>query len=172
VGRPVLFGLLWASRGEIVEMDCVTMVLVERQTGIPLDLIIFINSFLYEKLTDENFKLAIQLWFSKEKECKWRFGHIRYWNTSRVTNMENAFSNRKAFNEDISHWNVRNVTNMRTLFQNASSFNGNLSRWDVRNVQDMSGMFLGALVFNGDLGQWDVGNVTNMYAMFYVRSSI
>jgi hypothetical protein len=42
-------------------MDCVTMKLVERETGLPLDLVVLINSFLYERLTDENFKQAIAL---------------------------------------------------------------------------------------------------------------
>jgi hypothetical protein len=37
------------------------MVLVERETGLPLDLVVLINSFLYERLTDENFKQAIAL---------------------------------------------------------------------------------------------------------------
>ena len=54
------------------------MVLVERGTGLPLDLVVLINSFLYEKLTDENFKQAIALWFENEEECKWRFGHIEH----------------------------------------------------------------------------------------------
>lgn len=50
-------------------MDSVTMVLVERGTGLPLDLVVLINSFLYERLTDENFKQAIALWFRNEEEC-------------------------------------------------------------------------------------------------------
>jgi hypothetical protein len=49
-------------------MDVVTMILVERETGLPLDLIILINSFLYEKLTDENFRDATRLWFSNEED--------------------------------------------------------------------------------------------------------
>jgi hypothetical protein len=43
-------------------MDVLTMVLIERGTGIPLDLVILINKFLYEKITDENFQQAIYLW--------------------------------------------------------------------------------------------------------------
>jgi hypothetical protein len=50
-------------------MDVLTMVLIERATGIPLDLVVFINAFLYEKLTDENFCQAISLWFGNEEEC-------------------------------------------------------------------------------------------------------
>jgi hypothetical protein len=53
------------------------MVLVERETGIPLDLVVFINSYLLsEELTDENFQQAIALWFENEEECRFRFGHI------------------------------------------------------------------------------------------------
>jgi hypothetical protein len=64
------------------------LVLVEKRTVLPLDLVVLINSFLYERLTDENFHEAIALWFENEEECRWRFGHISDWNTSRVTNME------------------------------------------------------------------------------------
>jgi hypothetical protein len=46
-------------------MDVLEMVLMERATGIPLDLIILIRSFLYEKLTDENFFTAVGLWFGR-----------------------------------------------------------------------------------------------------------
>jgi hypothetical protein len=86
------------------EMDCVTMVLVERETGLPLDLVVLINSFLYERLTDENFKQAIALWFENQEQCKFRFGHISDWNTSRVTNMKKIFYRRSGFNENIGQW--------------------------------------------------------------------
>jgi hypothetical protein len=61
-------------------MDCVTMKLVERSTILPLDLVVLINSFLSERLTDENFKQVIALWFENQEECKSRFGHISDWN--------------------------------------------------------------------------------------------
>jgi hypothetical protein len=112
-------------------MDGVTLKLVERDTGLPLDILIFINSFLYEKLTDENFQQAIALWFANEEECKFRFGHISFWNTSRVTNMEMIFSNQFLFNEDLSRWDVSHVTSMSGMFYESSQFNGDLSRWDV-----------------------------------------
>jgi surface protein len=98
------------------------MKLVERSTILPLDLVVLINSFLYERLTDENFKQAIALWFENKEECKFRFGHISDWNTSRVTNMEGAFYNRSNFNENIGQWDVSNVTNMRAMFQNQLLF--------------------------------------------------
>jgi hypothetical protein len=33
-------------------MDCVTMVLVERETGLPLDLVVLINNFLHERISN------------------------------------------------------------------------------------------------------------------------
>jgi surface protein len=152
------------------EMDVVEMVLMERATGIPLDLIILIRSFLYEKLTDENFFDAVRLWFGDKKKCRLKFGHISSWNTSRVTNMEMAFSGRRRFDEDLSRWNVSNVTSMNYMFDGATQFNGDLSRWDVSRVTDMSSMFRGATQFNGDISQWDVRNVQNMEQMFYGAS--
>jgi surface protein len=89
---------------------------IERETGIPLDLVVLINNFFFEKLTDENFKQAIHMWFENEEECRWRFGHISDWNTSRVTDMNRAFYSRQTFNQNISRWNVRNVTDMSEMF--------------------------------------------------------
>jgi surface protein len=147
-------------------MDCVTMVLIQERTNLPLDLVVLIKSFLYEKLTDENFKQAIALWFQNEEECKWRFGHIRFWNTSRVTKMVWVFYQRNNFNEDLSGWNVSNVSDMESRFYLASDFNGDLSQWNVSKVTCMNQMFAGAREFNGDLSRWNVSNVTSLYAMF------
>jgi surface protein len=145
---------------------CVTMVLLERSTVLPLDLVVIINSFLYERLTDENFQQAIALWFENKEKCKFRFGHISDWKTSRVTNMEGRFSHRRNFNEDIGRWNVGRVTNMRGMFCEASEFDQDIGQWDVSNVTDMCGMFYRVYEFNKDIGQWDVRNVTNMSCMF------
>jgi surface protein len=142
------------------------MVLVERETGLPLDLVVLINSFLYERLTDENFYQAIALWFENKEECQFRFGHISDWNTSRVTNMRYAFSGRCDFNEDIGRWNVGNVTKKRFMFCRASQFNQDIGQWDVSNVTDMKGMFQEASQFNQDIGQWDVSRVTNIRWIF------
>jgi hypothetical protein len=90
-------------------MDILTMVLIQRGTGIPLDLVILINNFLYEKLLDNNIRHAFALWSRKKEECKWKFGHISNWITSRITNMSGAFYQQRLFNEDIRRWNVKNV---------------------------------------------------------------
>jgi surface protein len=148
------------------KMDCLTMKLVERSTVLPLDLVVLINSFLYERLTDENFRQAIRLWFENNELCRFQFGHISDWKTSRVTNMEGAFFRRQNFNEEIGRWNVGSVTNMRRMFYEASRFNQDIGQWDVSNVTDMRGMFEGASQFDQDIGQWDVNNVTDMGWMF------
>jgi surface protein len=148
------------------EMDCVTMVLVERETGLPLDLVVFINSFLYERLTDKNFKQATFLWFRNQEQCRFRFGHISDWNTSRVTNMRSTFQKASLFNQDIGQWNVRNVTDMEGMFFGASQFNQDIGQWDVGRVTNMGLMFSEASRFNQDIGQWNVSNVTDMWGMF------
>jgi surface protein len=132
---------------------------VERETGLPLDLVVFINSFLYERLTDENFQQAIALWFENKEQCRFRFGHISGWNSSRVTNMGFAFCGRSYFNEDISRWNVGRVTNMRFMFYEAYKFNQDIGQWDVSSVTNMEGIFNGASHFNRDIGQWNVSSV-------------
>jgi surface protein len=132
------------------------MKLVERETGLPLDLVVLINSFLYERLTDANFKQAIALWFGNKEECKFRFGHISDWKTSRVTNMGFAFYMRSHFNEDIGRWNVGNVTDMESMFDGASQFNQDIGQWDVSSVTSMGGMFYEASQFHADLSCWNV----------------
>jgi surface protein len=151
-------------------MNSVTMKLMERNTGLPLDLVVLINTFVYEKLTDRNFFDAVALWFDNNEECKWRFGPISCWNTSRITNMDYTFYNRKTFNEDISRWNVSKVRQMCFMFYKSTCFNGDISLWDVRQVTSMRGMFLEASRFNGDIGLWDVSNVQDMSSMFYGAS--
>ena len=80
-------------------MDVITMKLIENKLNLPLDIIIYINKFIYEKLNDNNFKEAINLWFKNKEECLFRFGHISYWNTSRVTDMSETFKNKRYFNK-------------------------------------------------------------------------
>jgi hypothetical protein len=50
------------------------MKLLERETGLPLDLVVLINSFLYEKLIDANIFNAITLWFKDEENAN--FGSV------------------------------------------------------------------------------------------------
>ena len=110
--------------------------------------------------TDENIIDAVKLWCSKHRAvAEARYGHIRVWNTSLVTNMSHLFFLKRAFNDNLSRWDVSNVTDMASMFCQAHAFNGDLSRWDTSNVTTMNYMFCNATAFNGDLRRWDTSNV-------------
>ena len=118
-------------------------------------------------LTKETLKEAVDLWCKNRDEAKERYGHIRRWDVSRVTNMSGLFQFKKKFNDNISRWDVSNVTNMSRMFSYAESFNQAIGDWDVSNVTDMSYMFSETHAFNQEsIGDWDVSNVTSMRFMF------
>ena len=92
--------------------------------------------------------------------------NISSWNTSCVTNMDNAFKNNTTFNEDISKWNTSCVISMNDMFNNASSFDCDIGQWDTSKVKSMSNMFNGAILFDGNIICWDVSQVINFNGMF------
>ena len=83
---------------------------------------------------------------------------------SKITSMQNLFSNFQTFNGDISRWDVSNVKNMSWMFRN-TDFNGDISKWNVSNVEEMKYMFC-LSKFNQDISKWDVSNVESMISMF------
>ena len=70
-----------------------------------------------------------------------KFGQIKDWNVTRVTDMSELFLNMEDFNESIGQWDTSNVTNMRSMFQGARSFNQPIGNWDTSKVTNMAGMF-------------------------------
>jgi surface protein len=93
---------------------------------------------------------------------------ISGWDTSSVTDMNNMFASAENI-PDISGWDTRNVTNMKGMFTSAENI-PDISIWDTRNVTNMSGMFA-SKSFNHDIKNWDVKNVTNMNSMFQNATS-
>ena len=64
------------------------------------------------------------------------------WDVSLVTSMEDLFSDKYDFNQDISRWETSNVKSMRQMFSQAQSFTASdLADWNVGKVKDMNGMF-------------------------------
>ena len=106
---------------------------------------------------------------------------IGNWDVSKVTSMQNMFSNQALFN--IHGWMGRvepsnNGTNVSKRSVQSASDSGtsqrsptcivyskavprsiSLGRWDVSNVNEMGYNFQGAQAFNQPLGDWDVSSV-------------
>jgi hypothetical protein len=96
---------------------------------------------------------------------------ISYWDTSEVTDMSDAFKNRRTFDQDISRWKVLNVVDFSGMFHGAQSFNQPLGLWNTSGATNMEYMFRGAVKFNQYIGGWNVSNVTNFSHMFFIASS-
>jgi len=130
--------------------------------------------------TDSDIRNAVEAWSllmtSSGEPLAVKYGHIRDWDTSRVTDMNKLFFMKngfflKNFNEDLSRWDTGNVTNMNGIFMFLESFTSDLSAWNTSRVTDMAGMFNGASAFTSDLSAWNTGNVTNMQHMFACAES-
>ena len=106
--------------------------------------------------------------FSQKKSFN---ADISKWDVSRATRMDNMFAGAADFNADISKWNVARVTRMDNMFDTASSFKADISEWDVSRVNTMAFMFYNAKSFNSDISKWDVSQVTDMNNMFAFASS-
>ena len=63
-------------------------------------------------ITNANIKEAVALWKSDQSNCTATYGHISFWDTGSVTDMDRLFYEATEFNEDISQWNVSNVEDM------------------------------------------------------------
>ena len=123
------------------------------------------------KFTNTTIKTGVAEWISNPTAATAKYGHIKDWDTSAVTNMTNLFQNRTTFNDDISNWNVSNVTNMYRMFGSAIKFNQPIGKWDVSKVQNMAYMFTSARSFNQPIGNWNVSKVTNMRGMFQIATA-
>ena len=138
---------------------------------LPLDLVWSIaQNYLkvYELLTNANIHEVVTRYCNPLTHAGFfaRFGDIKYWDVSKITNMQGLFRFMKHFNEDLSKWNTGAVTNMERMFDGANLFNGNIGDWNTSKVTDMSCMFCDAVMFNQDIGSWDTTVVTDMSIMF------
>ena len=90
-----------------------------------------------------------------------KYGKIKDWNTSDVTDMSYLFCGHSNFDEDISKWDTSNVVNMEGIFDSASNFDQSIGRWNTSNVTNMCRMFNGAYSFNQDISKWDTSNAVS-----------
>ena len=80
-------------------------------------------------LTNANIYEAVALWNSDKSSCITTYGHISFWDTGSVTNMDYLFCGIESwekcslsnvdFNEDLSKWDVSKVTSMRYVSMRA-----------------------------------------------------
>ncbi len=93
-------------------------------------------------------------------------GKIGHWDTSSVRSMKSTFHGAKAFNQPIRVWDTSRVKSMNQMFKFATSFHQQIWSWDTSSVTDMGEMFYHAESFNFYIGGWNTGRVKHMNAMF------
>jgi surface protein len=76
-------------------------------------------------MTDASLRTAVTAWITNAATASATYGPIAAWDTSRVTNMGQLFSNQKMFtggsDADISRWNTASVANAAQMFLNTVS---------------------------------------------------
>ena len=72
---------------------------------------------------------------------KLQFSVMKDWDVSKVTNMQELFKGKEAFNGDLSGWDTSSLTNAYQMFYSCALFNSDISNWDVSNVENFQSMF-------------------------------
>ena len=116
----------------------------------------YMNTYTFE--TKEELQEAVNLWFEDKEECIKKYGHMSFWDVSKITDMSYLFSNRIMFNEDISRWDVSNVENMYRIFYYCYNFNQPIGKWNVSNVTYAEEMFCYCHSFKQSLKEWKFSN--------------
>ena len=91
---------------------------------------------------------GIDEWLQDPVSTEQARGHINYWDTSNVTDMNELFSG---------------------TFSDPGTFNTTIGQWDTSRVTSMYRMFYYARSFDQDVNGWNVSRVTKFSSMFYVR---
>jgi surface protein len=107
--------------------------------------------------------LSISGVLNTELEPKLDMGHVRAWNTSQKTDMQQLFREKHVFNDDIIRWDTSKVTTIEEMFHYALAL---LTRWDTSKVTTMEKMFHYTHAFNEDLSKSDTSQVAAMGKMF------
>ena len=129
------------------------------------------NSHLFKSV--EELKNAVKIWYRLKYIDKYelalqkfRYGHIYYWNTKYITNMDSLFKDMTYFNDNIEIWDVSNVLSFSNMFSNCETFNQPLNKWNVSNVKNMCNMFYRCKMFNQSLNNWNVEKLIISQNMF------
>jgi surface protein len=92
-------------------------------------------------------------------------GNISNWVHSGVTNVYRMLINSVAFNQDLDTWNTSGVTNWYEMMRSCTAFNGDVSNWSVKG--SLNSVFLGCTSFTGTgLSTWNTSNATSLINLF------
>ena len=93
------------------------------------------------------------------------------WDTSSVTNMQEAFFGCALFNGNVQNWVHSGVTTCFKMMNGLGTFNQDLDSWDVSGCtgNGLQEMFRNAIAFNGDVSGWTLN--ANPTTMFHSCSS-
>ncbi len=83
---------------------------------------------------------------------------LETWDTSRVKNMSNMFTDSHFDWKWIENWDASNVNVFSFMFSWCEYFNGNVSNWNVNNDALFESMFEGCISFNKDLTKRNLKN--------------
>ena len=93
----------------------------------------FINSLsCYNFKNNKELRIAKNLWFKDKDKCILKYGHISFWETSNIDDIESLFKKKNYFYE-ILLWNVTRVYNMSETFAK-SFFRGDISYWKTTKL--------------------------------------
>jgi surface protein len=165
------------------------VIIIDRQSVLPDDLLLSILSHLNVKTLIEN-KRVCRTWrhtcteaidakqtpttkkaFSTnqelrkavEKYCGYNEATDSY---SQCCSPRVAEEFAQTYGYPINQWDVSSLQDFSFVFDNMDTFNEDISSWNVSNATSMYAMFIYASSFNQDMSSWNVSNVTNMNRMF------
>ena len=80
----------------------------------------------FTPFTDSDLKTAVDEYWPNDatepvQSARQKYGYIRDWDVSLVTDMEHLFRMKSNFNEDISNWDVSNVIVTKNMFESCEN---------------------------------------------------
>jgi hypothetical protein len=100
---------------QLFSVEMTLLLCLNRNTLIPTAVARNVLSFLYIRIDNTSIRDAMAIMHADPALSLVLYGHISFWETSRVTDMSSLFYSKKVFNKTIERWDVRNVTNMERV---------------------------------------------------------
>ena len=122
------------------------------------------NPGFYELLTNNGTDYNCLFYYKTINDISF----IESLDTSRVKNMNNAFSNAKCLSKlDLSKWDVSRTTNIKNMFQYSEITELDVTGWTVSHITDMYYLFYNSkgTTITG-LETWDTSKVTSFDSLF------